>query len=200
MAELHELIGQAREERAALSTMLTQVEVHGSKLSTLGRLLQDVKDRAGGTAGKMDTLAKRLSTLEARASGLEEIGNRIETLSGGVSKVEETAQQLLAPDGELQKHRHEVQQLSTQPIQNVALLDAMKKEQSTLDEVRERLLVAQREVEDSESKSAALKNDFDRLHGLTGQLTQDHARLRDSLREIREAGGRDDQGGQGRRE
>ena len=186
VAELQALIGQAREERAALSTMLTQIELHGSKLSTLGRSLQDVHDRAGGTAGKMDTLTKRLSTLEARAAGLEEIGNRIETLRGGVSKVEDTAQQLLAPDGELQKHRHEVQQLSAQAIQNVALLDAMKKEQRTLDELRERLRIAQSEVKDAASTTASLKTDFDRLRGLTGQLTQDHARLKDSLRETRE--------------
>ena len=50
MAELQALIGQAREERAALSTMLTQVELHGSKLSTLGRSLQEVSDRAGPTS------------------------------------------------------------------------------------------------------------------------------------------------------
>ncbi len=186
VAELQALIGQAREERAALSTMLTQVELHGSKLSTLGRSLQDVHDRAGPAAGKMDTLANRLSTLEARATGLEEIGDRIETLRGGVRKVEETAQQLLAPDGELQKHRHEVQQLSTQAVQNVALLDAMKKEQSTLDEYRERLRTAQSEVEDSASRTVSLKADFDRLRDLTGQLTQDHARLKDALRETRE--------------
>jgi len=166
--------------------MLTQVEVHGAKLSTLGRSMQDVHDRAGGATGKMDTLATRLSTLESRATGLEEIGNRIETLRGGVSKVEETAQQLLATDGELQKHRHEVQQLSAQATQNVALLDAMKKEQSTLDEYRKRLRVAQSEVEDSASKTASLKADLDRLHGLTRKLTQYHARLKDSLRETRE--------------
>ena len=186
VAELQELIGQAREERAALSTMLTQVEVHGSKLSTLGRSMQDVNDRAGGATGKMAALVKRLSKLEARATGLEKIGNRVETLRGGVRKVEETAQQLLAPNGELQKHRHEVQQLSAQATQNVALLDAMKKEQSTLDEFRERLRVAQTDVEDSASKATSMKADFDRLRGLTGKLTKDHARLKDSLRETRE--------------
>ena len=166
--------------------MLSQVEVHGSKLSTLGRSMQDVHDRAGGATGKMDTLATRLSTLESRATGLEEIGNRIETLRGGMSRVEETAQQLLATDGELQKHRHEVQQLSAQATQNVALLDAMKKEQSTLDEYRKGLRVAQSEVEDSASKTASLKADLDRLHGLTRKLTEYHARLTDSLRETRE--------------
>ena len=117
-------------------------------------------ETAGGTAGKMDTLTKRLSTLESRAAGLEEIGNQIETLRGGVNKVEETAQQLLAPDGELQKHRHEVQQLAAQAGQNVALLDAMKKEQGTLDELREALRMAQTEVEGAASKTASFKADF----------------------------------------
>ena len=119
--------------------------------------MQDVHDRAGGATGKMDTLAKRLSTLESRATGLEEIGNRIETLRGGVRKVEETAKQLLATDGELQKHRHEVQQLLAQATQNVALLDAMKKEQRTLDKFWKRLRVTQVEVEDSASKTTSLK-------------------------------------------
>ena len=32
VAELEALVSQAREERAALSTMLTQVELHGSKI------------------------------------------------------------------------------------------------------------------------------------------------------------------------
>ena len=80
VAELQELIGKAREERAALSTMLTQVEMQGSKLSTLGRSLQEVDDRAGGTVGKMDDLGKRMSQLEARAAGVADIGTRVETL------------------------------------------------------------------------------------------------------------------------
>ena len=175
VAELKELIDQAREERAALSTMMTQIEMHGSKLSTLGRTLQEVNDRAGPTAGKMDDLAERVSTLDARFAGLEEVGDQFETLRGEVGKVEESVQRLLAPDGELEKHRHGVEQLSAQAIQNVAQLDAMKKEQSTLDEVRERLQVAQREVEGAASTTTALKGDVDRLRSLSGQLTRDQA-------------------------
>ena len=169
--------------------MLTQVEVHGAKLSTLGRSMQEVTDQAGGATGQMAVLEKQLSTLEARATSLEDIGSQIEALRGGVGKVEKTAQKLLAPNGDLQKHRHEVQQLSAQATQNVALLDAMKKEQDTLDELRERLRVAQTEVEDSASKATSLKTEFDRLSGLTGKLTKDHARLKDSLRETREQAG-----------
>ena len=186
VAELQALIGQAREGLAALSTMLTQVEVHGAKLSTLGRSMQEVTDQAGGATGQMTALAKQLSTLEARAIGLEEIDNQIETLRGGVSKVEKTAKDLLAPNGDLQQHRHEVQQLSAQAIQNVALLDAMKKEQGTLDELRERLRVAQTDVENAACEATLLNSEFDRLGGLTGKLTKDHARLKDSLRATRE--------------
>lgn len=52
--------------------------------------------------------------------------------------------------------------------------------------MREALRMAQTEVEGAASKAASFKADFERLRGLTGQLTQDHARLKDSLRQSRE--------------
>ncbi len=64
----------------------------------------------------------------------------------------------------------------------------MKKEQGTLDELRERLRTAQSEVRDSASTTRSLKADFDRLRSLTGQLTQEHARLKESLRETHAQG------------
>ena len=177
VAKLKELIDQAREERGALSTMLTQIEMHGSKLSTLGRTLQEVNDRAGPAAGKMDEIAERLSTLDARFAGLEEVGGRFETLRGEFGKVEEDVQQLLGPDGELEKYRNGVDQLSAQAVQNVAQFDAMKKEQGALDAVREQLRLAQREVEGATSTTAALKGDVDRLRGLSGKLNEDQGKL-----------------------
>ena len=183
VAELKELVGQAREERAALSTMLTQIEMQGSKLSTLGRTLQEVTERAGPAEGKMEDLTGQLSTLDRRFVGLEEVGNRAEMLRTDVGKVEESVRQLLAPDGDFEKRRQAMEQLSAQAVQNVAQLDAIKKEQSTLDDARERLRVAQRAVAGAASTTAALKGDVDRLRGLSGQLTQDHALLKDSLRE-----------------
>ena len=47
----------AREERAALSTMLTQIDRQGSKLSALGKSMKEVSDLAGGTKGKMEASA-----------------------------------------------------------------------------------------------------------------------------------------------
>ena len=83
-AELQELISTAREERAALSTMLTQIELQGGKLPALGRSMQSVTEHASGAAGKVDALTKRLSTLEARASGLGSIDTKIESLRSEV--------------------------------------------------------------------------------------------------------------------
>ena len=53
--ELQALIGTAREERGALSTMLTQIELQGSKLSQVGKSLRQVHEhrRRGRRRGSM---------------------------------------------------------------------------------------------------------------------------------------------------
>ena len=79
-AELQQLIGTAREERAALSTMLTQIELQGGKLPALGRSMQSVTELAGGTAEKMDALTQRLAAIEAQATGLDTIDAKIQSL------------------------------------------------------------------------------------------------------------------------
>ena len=45
-SELQSLIAASKEERAALSTMLTQVQLHGAKLSNAGKALQEVEEKA----------------------------------------------------------------------------------------------------------------------------------------------------------
>ena len=47
--ELQTLIAASKEERAALSTMLTQVQLHSAKLASAGKTLQEVEDKAGKT-------------------------------------------------------------------------------------------------------------------------------------------------------
>ena len=42
--ELQALIATSREERAALSTMLTQIQLHSAKLATASKTLQDVEE------------------------------------------------------------------------------------------------------------------------------------------------------------
>jgi outer membrane murein-binding lipoprotein Lpp len=108
--------------------MLTQIELQGGKLPALGRSVQSVSELAGGVAGKVDALSERLSTLDARASGIDAFDEKIESLRSEVAKAATEANELLAPAGELQKHRQAVEQLSSQAVENVAVLDAMKKD------------------------------------------------------------------------
>lgn len=79
-----------------------------------------------------------------------------------------------------------VQQLATQTIQTTANLDALKKERTGLDQLRDGLRQAQGEVKDSAEHTVALKGDFDKLRARAAQLQQEHGRMKDSLRSTRE--------------
>ena len=184
--ELEALINTSREERGALSAMLTQIEVHAKKLSHVGKSLHQVNDRATGATGKLEELSTKLSALEARTKGFEQVEGRVRSLGDAVGQAEQTADKLLAPDGELQKHRQAVQQLATQTIQTTANLDALKKERTGLDQLRDGLRQAQGEVKDSAERTVALKGDFDKLRARAAQLQQEHGRMKDSLRSTRE--------------
>jgi phage shock protein A len=85
--ELQTLISTAREERGALSTMLTQIEVHGSKLTQVGKALQQVNDRAAGATSKLEELTTRLVALESRTRGFEQIETRIGSRKGSFTSI-----------------------------------------------------------------------------------------------------------------
>ncbi len=89
--ELEALINTSREERGALSAMLTQIEVHAKKLSQVGKSLQQVNDRATGATGKLEELSTKLSTLEARTKGFEQVEGRVRSLGDAVGQAEQTA-------------------------------------------------------------------------------------------------------------
>ena len=184
--ELEALINTSREERGALSAMLTQIEVHTKKLSQVGKSLQQVNERAGGATTKLEELSHKLSSMEIRTKGVEKVAGRIQTLGESVGQAEQTAAKVLAPDGELTKHRQALQQLTKQTIEATANFDALKKERTTLDQAREGLRQAQAEVKDSAEKTVALKGDFDKLRASASQLQQEHDRMKESLRSTRE--------------
>ena len=185
-AELQALISEARDERGVLSTMLTQIEVERSKLSRLSKSLQRVDEKTTGTAARLDDLGAWLGRLESRTKGFEQLDARIQGLVNVVGQAEQTAEELVAPGGELQKHRHAVQQLSTQALQTNANLDTLKKEQATLDQLRERMRQAQMGVKEAEDHTVKVKSEVERLRPLTAQLHQEHGKLKDGLREARE--------------
>lgn len=184
--ELQALIGTAREERSALSTMLTQVQLHGAKLAQAGKSLQQIDERATQANTRIGEVTERLSRLDRQAQELEKLDARIRTLVEAVAQAEQTATTLTAPDGELQKHKNAVQVLASQAIQTKASLDALKKEQGALDDLREQLRQSLAEVKGSAERAEALKAEVEQLRTMAVQLGQDHTKLKDASREARE--------------
>ncbi|HEY3883583.1 MAG TPA: hypothetical protein VGL62_00140, partial [Vicinamibacterales bacterium] len=175
--ELQALIAASKEERAALSTMLTQVQLQSAKLASAGKMLEDVQEKAGKAHTRLDEIAGRLDTAADRVKALEAIDARIKGLTDEVARAEREADRLTAPDGELQKHKQALQNLSSQALQTRASLDTLKQDQAALDELREQLGHAISDIKDSQERSDALKADIDRLRSASGQLSQDHTRL-----------------------
>ena len=52
----------AREERAALSAMLTQVQLHGTKVAAAGKAVQQVEEKAAKAVGRIDELSAEVAT------------------------------------------------------------------------------------------------------------------------------------------
>src|SRR5215212_42481 len=100
--ELEALIASSREERAALSTMLTQIQLQSTRLATAGKSLQEVDEKAVQAHARLDQITERLAGADARATELAAIDGRIRTLVDAVSHAEEATVKLTAPDGELQ--------------------------------------------------------------------------------------------------
>jgi chromosome segregation ATPase len=112
--ELEVLIATCREERAALSTMLTQMQLQSTKLATAGKSLQDVDEKAGNAHARLDEVMERLAKADSRAKDLETIDARIGVLTDSVHRAEEETGRLTAPGGELDRHRQALESLSTQ--------------------------------------------------------------------------------------
>lgn len=187
--ELEALIATSREERAALSTMLTQIQVHSAKLATAGKSLQEVDEKAGKAQARLEEVSGRVAGVAGRVKELETIDARVRALADAVSRAEQEAMKLTAPDSDFQKHRQAVQQLSSQVLQTRDSLDALKQEQAVLDELRETLLHAQADVKDSTDRTGALKSEFEQLRSLGTHLTQEIGRVKDVSREMHDEAG-----------
>src|ERR1700687_4314068 len=62
--ELEALITSAREERSALSAMLTSLTARSAKLLPIGKALEQVTDKAAGITTHLDEITKRLGALD----------------------------------------------------------------------------------------------------------------------------------------
>src|SRR5688500_13231302 len=132
--DLHLLIATAKEERSALSAMLTQVSMRSSKLAQVGKSLEQVDDKAAATAARLDALVARIHDLEERSRTFGDVEKRVQSLLDKASDAQQAAEKLVAPDSELHTHRRQLQQLSSQALETQASIDALKKERATLDE------------------------------------------------------------------
>jgi DNA repair exonuclease SbcCD ATPase subunit len=93
--ELEALIATSREERAALSTMLTQMQLQTTKLATAGKSLQEVDDKAGKAHARLDEILGRLATADTRANELDEETTRTREASRTTREESEATAQLL---------------------------------------------------------------------------------------------------------
>src|SRR5438874_8414699 len=155
--ELQSLIAASKEERAALSTMLTQIQLHGAKVMAAGKTLLEVEEKASKAHARLDEVTERLNTADGRAKQLEVVDVRIRSLAEAVAQAEKETTRLTAPDGELQKHKQGLQSLSSQALQTRASLDMLKKDQAALDELREELRQTQGEIKASNDRTDGLK-------------------------------------------
>ena len=199
--ELQSLIAASKEERAALSTMLTQVQLHSAKLASAGKSLQEVEEKADKANTRLDEVTERLAktaTRTTRARGHRRAHQVADRRRRRTPR--RRPSRLTAPDGELQKHKQALQSLSSQALQTRASLDTLKKDQAALDELREHLRQAQAEIKTSHEKTEGLKGEFDQLRS---DLRPAHAGIHQAEGHVaRDArrGQRDGRTGEGRRE
>ncbi len=181
--ELQTLITASKEERAALSTMLTQVQLHSAKLAAAGKILQDVEDKAGKANARLDEVHGRLTTAVSRVAELEAMDARIKALSDAVARAENEALRLTAPDGEFPKHKEALQALAAQAVQARESLETLKEDQAGLDALRDQLRDAHTGIRTSHEQGQSLKSDFEQLRSLSGQLSEEFGTLKDLSRQ-----------------
>jgi len=103
--ELEALIKSAREERSALSAMLTTLTARAGKLTPLSKSLDHATERAAAIMSTLDDLATRVAALDDHTRRLDDAGKRIHALEEAAHQAEQTAQKAAGPDGELQDRK-----------------------------------------------------------------------------------------------
>ena len=184
--ELELLLASAREERAAISAMLTTLTARSQKLAPLSRTLEQTTERVTGVTERLDDIAARLAQIDDRAKALEEVDVRIQALKTAADQAEQTTHKALGPDGELQQLREALHQLSSQALSTYATVETLKKERASLDEVRGQLRKADSEVKLSLGQVSTLKTELDQVRATATALSQDYGKIGETSREARE--------------
>jgi len=169
--DLEKLIATSREERAALSTMLTQIQMQSSKLAAASNALQDVEQLVTNANERIDQVSDRLKTAEARSTELEAIESRIRTLVETVARAEQETSSLLGPDGRLQQHRAAIEALSAEAADARENLEALKGEHSTVKQIRSDVQTSSKDAAAAAKTASALQEQIDTLVSLSSDVS-----------------------------
>jgi chromosome segregation ATPase len=173
--ELQALVAAAREERAALGTMLTQFTTRSTKLAETSKALEQLESKASAAGRVLVDLATTIDALERRTTALGEVEKRVQALLDAAS--------------EAQKQTGKVEQLSSQAADALASFEALKRERATLEEFRGELRSTHgelKEVRQSVDQAMALRGELETMRGLAGELSKEHTKFRRSSREARD--------------
>lgn len=184
--ELQALVAQARDERTALSAMLTQMAGGTSKLAQTSKALEQVGQKADAALKRLDDLGQKVAGYEERAKGLEQIEKRIAAMLDQVHEAQRVSEKITAPDGELQKHRLAVNQLASQALENQATIETLRKERASFEDLRAVLKVSTADVAKSVESVTALKGELDAVRSVGAQLTSEFHRIRETSREAKD--------------
>ncbi|MCX6552845.1 MAG: hypothetical protein NTY02_17895, partial [Acidobacteria bacterium] len=184
--ELRDLLAAAKQEREQTADALASLFTRSEQVDAVARSMKRAHDEAHTLSETLERLAGRVDTLDGRLSAVETIDARIAAVNASLGGVERTVQDLVGPDGHLPKYRALAQQVDSQEVQARASIEALKKDQLALDELRDQLRQAHVEVKDANDRASAVKADVEQVRVLGAQLAQDYGKIRDTSREARE--------------
>src|SRR5436309_14419321 len=78
--ELELLVATAREERSALSAMLTALTARTAKLTPIGKSLEQASEKTTSMTARLEEIAKRPTALDEKTRELSEVDNRVQAL------------------------------------------------------------------------------------------------------------------------
>src|SRR5262252_813245 len=91
--ELELLIATAREERSAISAMLTALTTRSAKLTPLTHSMEQAVQTASTVAARLDGIGERLDGIGERLDSLDERTRDIESLDARIQALKDSAQQ-----------------------------------------------------------------------------------------------------------
>jgi chromosome segregation ATPase len=168
--ELRALVDQARDERAALGVLLTQVGGASAKLARTSQALDALGEKTDAMSQKMDKLAATAASHDKRTKAFDQLEKRVNEMVGQVAEAQRVVQALTAPDGELKQHRQAIDAMSTQARDAQAALGALRQEGAQLDELRTQLRSCGAELGQTIADVGALKSEFSTLRSAESEL------------------------------